>query len=125
MYTESSVKVIIQTEPNFPTLETDTSTLQRQRHFIRFKWVRYSFTFEYYQQKVVGEQPKYTEFRYQRNFFFLSIFKTGNNLKNVLLIIIYIACLSYCIIKSGFHVRMRGYSHSSTKVLFPYCTCTC
>ena len=43
------------------------------------------------------------------------------------LIIIYIACLSFCIIQSGFHVRMRGYSHSSTKVFFffPCCTCTC
>ena len=50
--------------------------------------------------------------------FFLSIFKTDNNL----IIIIYITCISFRIIKSGFHVRMGGYSHSSTKVLFPCCT---
>ena len=28
-------------------------------------------------------------------------------------------------VKSGFHVCMHGYSHSSTNVLFPCCTCTC
>ena len=41
------------------------------------------------------------------------------------LIVNYIACLSFCIIQSGFHIRMRGNSHSSTKLLFLCCTCTC
>ena len=68
---------------------------------------------------------KYTEFHCQRNFIFSSQFSRLIIIRKILwLIIIYIVCLSFCIIRSCFHVHMRGYSHSSIKKLFPCCTCT-
>ena len=68
----------------------------------------------------------YTEFHSQRNFIFSSQFSRLIIIWKILwFIIIYIPSLSFCIIKSGFYMCMRGYLHSKTKVPFPCCTWTC
>ena len=67
-------------------------------------------------------RSKYTEIHCQRNFsFFLSISKTDNYLKTILANY-HLHSMSIFL---HYKIRLRGYSHLSTKVLFPCCTCTC
>ena len=98
--------------------QVDLSFRWTYTHFVGFVMSRLIYLFKIH--------TYIHEFHCQRNFIFLSQFSRLTIIWKILwLITIYIPCLSFCIIISGFNVRMRGYSHSSAKVPFPCCTCTC